>query len=79
MLFVMLFAVLFAVLLVVLFGKAVGCRKRLPDAVGANASVLLLNGYGGAAIARVRRERKAGVRRDRIFAMFLAAVNLGCL
>lgn len=58
---------------------AVGCRKRLPDAVGVNASVLLLNGYGGAAFTRVRTERKAGVRRDRIFAMFLAAVSSGCL
>lgn len=79
MLFVVLFVVLFAVLFVVLFGKAVGWRKRLPDAVGVSASVLLLNGYGGAAVARVRTERKAGVRRVRIFAMFLAAVNSNCL
>ena len=78
-LFLVVLPVLFLVLFVVLFRKAVGWRKRLPDAVGVSASVLLLNGYGGAAVATVRTERKAGVRGDRIFATFLTPVNWGCL
>lgn len=44
----------------------------LPDAVGVRASVLLMNGYGGAGLARVRIEKRADWRKKpRIFTMAL--------